>query len=74
MGFETQEEAERWAENMEMAADRRKEERMLAGEEADKAFREWAVSNKAYADARGWLQELTAMAYKRGFMAARGFK
>lgn len=29
MGFETQEEAERWAENMEFMAGQRKEERML---------------------------------------------
>ena len=29
MGFETQEEAERWAENMEFLADQRKEEAML---------------------------------------------
>lgn len=30
MGFETQEEAERWAENMEFLADQRKEERLLS--------------------------------------------
>lgn len=30
MGFETQEEAERWAENMEFRAEQRREERMLA--------------------------------------------
>jgi hypothetical protein len=30
MGFETQEEAERWAENMEFCADQAKEEKLLA--------------------------------------------
>lgn len=30
MGFETQEQAERWAEEMEFAADTRREERLLA--------------------------------------------
>ena len=41
MGFETQEEAERWAENMEFLADKRKEERMLMsdGERAIEEFR-----------------------------------
>lgn len=32
MGFETQEQAERWAENMEFRADQRKEEKLLEGE------------------------------------------
>lgn len=37
MGFETQEEAERWAENMEFRADQLKEERLLASQKSSDA-------------------------------------
>ncbi len=70
MGFETQEQAENWAENMEQRAKWRKEERLLASAELElEAEESWGrfVANapglKSYKDA-----------YIRGYKSGRAWK
>ena len=74
MGFETQEEAERWAENMEQRADAVKEERLLASagamQDAEAAWAEVAQT-EVFVHAKDWLKELCKAAFVRGFMTAR---
>lgn len=79
-GFTTwsvkQEEAERWAENMEFLADQRKEERLLKGfqdrQDADSAWLE-VVALPEYQKASAFLQPLVEAAFKNGFLRARGY-
>lgn len=64
MGFETQEQAERWAEAAEFAADQRREEKMLAEIEAVTDYNRIALDacHKRIAELERALAEIRAIA------------
>jgi hypothetical protein len=74
MGFETQEEAERWAEEIEFRADAAREEKLLASAEtelrASVAWTKFIAENPEFITGTQYLIELARSAYLRGYKDA----
>ena len=71
MGFETQEEAERWAEEIEYRADAAREERLLASvDPASVAWTKFISENPEFISGTKYLTDLARAAYLRGYKDA----